>query len=322
MTVSIVIPVYNVEKYLNKCINTVINQSFKDLEILLVDDGSTDNSGKICDEFALTDNRIKVIHKANGGLSDARNVGIENATSEWITFIDSDDYVSEDYVEYLFQLVNQYNADISIATFTYVTNNKKIEKSTGSVYVMNTETALKRMLMNDGFDMGAWGKMYRTKYFIDIKYPVGKLFEDSGTTYKLVDKATKIVFGSKPIYFYINRDDSIVNSTFNPRKLDLIEMNLEMMDFIKQFYPEIESAAKRRVLWAYFSTLNQVVSSKNKKTISQFAPPLVKYIKENKYFFKNCKELPKRDRIAFFILDKFGLRVYSYSWNIYLKMTK
>lgn len=322
MKVSVIVPVYNVQGYLKKCIESIINQTYTNLEIILVNDGSTDKSGQICDEFAEKDLRIKVCHKVNGGLSDARNRGIDMATSEWITFIDSDDYVASDYIEYLFKLIQDYDGDIAIATFKYVTNQKEIDHANGEVVAMSKEVALERMLLNDGFDMGAWAKMYRTEYFKNIRYPVGKLFEDSGTTYKLIDQANKIIFGSKAIYYYINRVDSIVNGSFNPRKFDLIEMNEEMNEFIEKKYPNLTYASKRRLIWAYFSTLNQVLASDNKKIISKYAPLLVEYIKGQKEFIKTMDKLPKRDLVAFYLLDICGLKIYSLCWNIYLKLTK
>lgn len=322
MKVSVVVPVYNVQDYLKKCVESIINQSHRDLEIILVDDGSTDISGQMCDDFAKHDSRIKVIHKINGGLSDARNKGIALATSEWITFIDSDDYVTTDYIEYLLNLVLENNSDISIATFKYVTRNKQIDKATGEISKMSKDDALERMLLNDGFDMGAWAKLYRTEYFNDIKYPVGKLYEDSGTTYKLIDKASSVVFGSKSIYFYINRSDSIVNSSFNPKKLDLIEMNQEMYIFIRKKYSHLTYAAERRLLWAYFSTLNQIIATKDKIIIDKYGKNIVKYIKMQGKTIKGNKSLPKRDKWAFYLLNNGGLSIYTICWNIYLKIIK
>ena len=139
MTISIVIPVYNVQDYIKKCLDSILSQTFSDLEIILVDDGSTDLSGRICDYYSENDKRIKVIHTANGGQSEARNVGIKNATSEWITFIDSDDYVSSDYIEYLYNLIQVHNADISIASFTYITPKKIIKHGNGEVALMDVQ---------------------------------------------------------------------------------------------------------------------------------------------------------------------------------------
>lgn len=322
MTISIVIPVYNVQDYIKKCLDTILSQTFSDLEIILVDDGSTDLSGRICDYYSENDKRIKVIHTANGGQSEARNVGIKNATSEWITFIDSDDYVSSDYIEYLYNLIQVHNADISIASFTYITPKKIIKHGNGEVALMDAKTAIRRMLLNEGFDMGVWGKMYRTEYFNKYKFVSGKLFEDSLITYQIFSEASTIVFGAKDIYFYVNRKNSTVNGTFNIKKFDLIEMNEEASKFIKHKFPDLSSEAHRRMIWAYFSTLNQVLSSTNEHDIDLYAPQLVAYLLKQDKFIKRNTFIPKRDKIAFFILKNFGLKTYRNVWNLYLKMTR
>lgn len=300
---------------MNKCITSVIEQTYKDLEIILVNDGSTDKSGEICDKFLDLDERIKVIHKANGGVSDARNRGILEATGQWITFVDSDDFVSIDYVEYLLNLIEKFDADISIATYTYVTEKKQISRSTGEVSLLDTETTLKRMLLDDGFDMDPWVKMYRADFFKKVKFPVGKLFEDSYTTYRIVAQATRIAFGSKAIYFYVNRSDSIVNQIFNPQKFDLIEMNQETKSFIESDYPSLLSEANRRLIWAYFSTLNQVLNSNNKDVIDEHSPQLVEYIISQNKFIKTDSCVPKRDKIAFYLLKYLGIRGYRFFGN-------
>lgn len=322
MKVSIVLPVYNVQDYLEKCVDSIRKQTYKDLEIILVNDGSTDNSGRICDELAKQDSRIRVIHQANGGVSVARNTGVKHATAEWLTFIDSDDYVTSDYIKYLLDLATEHQADISIGAYTYIIDSREKNRATGEVAVMTKERALERMLLDDGFDMGPWGKMYRTSLFEGIEYPVGKIYEDSATTYKLIDQATRVVYGSKSIYYYIHHATSIVNVTFNPKKMDMIDVTKEMYQFVVQNYPALTYAAKRRLLWAYFSTLNQVVMANDAKVIQQYAPELVAYINSQKAFFKTTKQIPKRDRIAFFILNNFGLNVYAKCWKIYLKLAK
>lgn len=322
MIISVVVPVYNVEAYLGKCINSIIKQSYKELDIILINDGSTDNSGEICENYKKIDSRISVINKENGGQSDARNVGIKNAKGEFITFIDSDDYITTNYISSLFGLLKQYNADISIVSYYYVTSKRKIDNSTGEVSVMDSKIAIRRMLLDDGFDMGPWAKMYRTDYFKKINFPVGKFFEDSLTTYQIFAEADRIVLGSEPLYYYVNRADSTVNEIFNEKKLDLIEMNKSMEVFINNQYPDLSSEAHRRVVWAYFSTLNQVLSSDDDKIIELYAPELVENIFEEENFIRNNNFLPKRDKIAFAILRIFGLKAYKIAWNIYLKVKK
>lgn len=322
MTVSIVVPVYNVENYIEKCVSSIMAQSYKDIEIILVDDGSTDRSSEICEKLKRKDSRIVVLHKKNGGLSDARNLGIEYSKGEWITFIDADDYVANNYVEYLMWLNKKNGTDISIASFTYISNNKKIDHSNGEEIKMGPQEAIKRMLLNDGFDMGAWAKMYRTEFFKKIHFPVGKLFEDSFTTYQIFAESNSISFGSKSIYYYVNRSNSTVNGTFNEKKFDLIEMNKKTELFIKDKFPEIVPEAHRRVIWAYFSTLNQVIMSRNLEVIEKYAGPLVEYILGQRNFILKKEFVPRRDKLGYLALKYLGLKGYIKVWNIYLKITK
>ncbi|MCM6879955.1 glycosyltransferase [Enterococcus faecium] len=321
MKVSIVVPVYNVEKYLRKCVNSLLVQSHSDIEIILVDDGSTDKSGYICDTLALHDSRISVYHKKNSGQSDARNLGLDNANGEWITFVDSDDYVTPDYIEFLLNLAIKNQADISIATYTYITPRRRKDRGTGEMVVMDAETTIKRMLLDDGFDMGVWAKMFRKEFFNEHRFPSGKIFEDSLITYQIVANSSKIAFGSKSIYFYVNREDSTVNRQFTEKKLDLLEMTDQAVDFIIRKYPCLKLYTQRRILWSRFSTLNQIITSKNRKEYKNIALKLKNDILLNKKLVKES-DIPKRDKLAYWILKYLGLSGYRICWNMYLKFTR
>ena len=181
--ISVILPIYNIETYLSKCMESVINQTYDNLEIIMVDDGSTDNSASMCDDFKMVDKRIVVFHKSNGGLSDARNYGIERANGEFITCIDPDDYVDLDYVEYLLCLARKYRTKMSICQHRVVYDNGAI-KENGSKGDENisTENCLQRMLYHDVIDTSAWAKLYYRNLFVTVEYPKGKLFEDIGTT--------------------------------------------------------------------------------------------------------------------------------------------
>lgn len=318
--VSVIIPVYNVEKYLPKCLDTVINQTYKNLEIILVDDGSPDNSGKICDEYAGKDSRIKVIHKENGGLSDARNAGIEVAKGKYITFIDSDDYVDDDYVAYLYDMLLTYKTKISIASHRVISENKKKDRYAhcASICVSSKET-LKKLLYDDYVDTSAWAKMFELTLFKNIKFPVGRLYEDAATIYKLIDKCENICISTKPIYNYCIRKDSISQNSFSERKLDLIKSTEEMTDYIEKKYPDLKHGCERRRMFSYLSTLSQLATSKQKnKKIEQ---KLMAYIKINRKEVLKEKKIPKRDRVALYCTI-FGYDFYKFAWNMYLKLNK
>lgn len=222
--ITVVIPVYNVERYLRKCIDTVCNQTYRNTQIILVDDGSNDGCGIICDEAARKDKRIVVIHKSNGGLSDARNRGIDIARGKYITFIDSDDYISEDYLEYLYGILKKNNAQISICGHIKTKNEQDCtRKNETTEECMSKEKALEEMLYARKFSTSAWGKLYLTELFTDVRYPYGKFSEDMFTTYKVIDKADRIVYGSQICYYYLRRNGSILVSQFSKKHMDVLD---------------------------------------------------------------------------------------------------
>lgn len=243
--ISIIIPVYKVEKYLEKCIQSVINQTYENLQIILVDDGSPDNCGKICDEYAKKDHRIEVIHKSNGGLSDARNKGLEIAKGEYIGFVDSDDYIEADMYEVLYNLLKQYNADVSICNFYTVSQGKiSIKNADNGINEYNRIEILKEILLDRNIQSYAWNKLYKKELFDEIKYPIGKKYEDIGTTFYLLEKCNKVVVTGKSEYYYINRQDSIVNNVTESTITDYIELIIQRYDYIEENIKELSSYNK------------------------------------------------------------------------------
>ena len=249
--ISIVVPVYNVEKYLKKCIDSIINQTYENLEIILVDDGSTDNSKKICDEYILKDNRIKVIHKENGGLSDARNVGVDKAKGEYIVFIDSDDWIDEKMIEILYYIIKKNNSDISICDYFLAYNEEEQnQKEEIQFYQFNNIEALKK-LYDENLNIImtiTCCKLFKKILFSDIKFPKGKIHEDEFTTYKLLYKSKKISYTNEKMYYYRQREDSITHRKFSIKNLDAVDAFEERISFFKNivknkflYYKSVES---------------------------------------------------------------------------------
>lgn len=317
--ISVIIPVYKVENYLDKCVKSVVNQTYKNLEIILVDDGSPDNCPKMCDKWDKKDNRIKVIHKKNGGLSDARNKGIDIAKGDYITFIDSDDYVENNYVEFLYKNLVYNNADISMGKHYIKYPNKTINTGSGKEYILNSHDCFDKLLYGEDFDVSAWAKLYKAELFKNIRYPKNRIFEDSATTYKLIDKANMVVLNSEPIYNYIIREDSITTNSFNEKKMELITSTKEMCEYIEDKYPDLKSGCKRRVIYAYLSTLTQLI--KCKRINKKYKKILMKYIKENRKEVLKDKRIPKRDRLALYA-TYLGINGFSTCWKIYEKRGK
>lgn len=251
--ISVIVPIYKVEQYLRRCVDSILSQTYKNLEIILVDDGSPDDCGRICDIYAEQDTRVRVIHKKNGGLSDARNAGLDIMTGEFVTCIDSDDFVSNWYVENLYTAVQELDCDISTCQFIEYYETDPIPVY-GEVEVANIEKlsrveAYKRMLYQDRFEVSAWGKLYRSSYFNGVRYPFGKLYEDILTTYKLMEQTDRIAVLPCKDYYYFQRNDSIAQSSFHVKKMDGLYQMKELCQLMSEHYPELRAAAECR----YFS---------------------------------------------------------------------
>ena len=233
--ISVIVPVYNVERYIDKCIKSIINQTYKDIEIILVNDGSLDNSGKICDYYAIKDKRIKVIHKKNGGLSDARNTGLDVAKGQYIVFLDSDDWVDKYFLEKLYNLSDKYDADIVCCNFKNVYSENEDLHHSNDIKLYSNMEALNYLYTNDGIKMViAWNKMYKAELFKVNRYPIGKIHEDEFLTPKLIYESKKIVCTEDELIYYRQTDNSITNSKFNKKRLDAIEALVNRRDFFKK----------------------------------------------------------------------------------------
>lgn len=263
--VSVVVPIYKVERDLRSCIDSIINQTYQNLEIILVDDGSPDCCGEIIDEYALIDKRVKTIHKENGGLSDARNKGMEYVTGEYITFVDSDDKLELHFTERLMKLMYSHHAEVAVcknSVFTYdnckISQNreKKVETK-----LLSGIDACSNMLYQKDFDVSAWGKIYSISLFNNVKYPKGLIHEDIPTTYKVIAKAENVVYTSEELYCYQIRENSIENEKFSLKKMDCITTAQMMLDDIYQRIPELSKAGRSRYFAANMHILAQIDSN-------------------------------------------------------------
>lgn len=289
--ISIILPIYNVENYLHKSIDSVINQTYKNIEIILVDDGSTDNSSKICDEYVSLDPRIKVIHKKNGGLSSARNIGIDNAKGEFIALIDSDDFISINFINELLNLIIKYNVDIAECDIEKVNeiDSKLFQFSDNSTLtnpiILNNYEALTR-IHNDDFSIClrsviASNKLYRKSLFNNIKYPLNKVHEDEFTTYRLFYKSRKVAFSNKKMYAYLQRQNSIMHTKFSIKRLDALEAYDSYLNFFfEQNLYEMQARTCRRYLRLLSIIKTQVKNSdfENKNIIFDILENKFRYI--------------------------------------------
>ena len=286
--ISVIVPIYKVEAYLERCIGSIVNQTYKNLEIILVDDGSPDSCPDICDAWKEKDDRIKVIHKKNGGLSDARNAGMQIMAGTYISYIDSDDWVAND-------------ADICECQFEktagIVKSNK--EQQTDKVTILKKEEALKAVV-EEKINPVVWNKIYKREIVDQLYFEKGKYNEDEFWTYQAVERAEKIVQIEDVGYYYFFREDSIINETYNIRKLDALEARYQRMKYLEK-YPEIYGVAKRQLvfncMYHYQKGLRFLSGSDLKKLKSK-----VKAIYKDISIDKNdIKEYTKKEKIWFSI---------------------
>jgi len=318
--ISVIIPVYNVKRYLKRCLDSVIQQTYQNLEIILIDDGSTDGSGKICQEYRQQDPRIVLIHQTNSGLSAARNRGLDICKGEYLTFIDSDDFVKPDLVEYLYGLTKKHRTKLAICA--HYEQYQKNLKNLGASYAescLSTVDCLEYMLLEKGFTMSACAKLYATKLFKDIRFPVGKLYEDVGTTYKLIMQCPKIAYGPQPKYHYVQRKKSITKSDFTIQNLDLIALTDQMCNDINQAYPELKDVTNERRMHARFSILRQTIHRPLSANLQLEEDLIVRYLKKHRdYIFKNPKAT-LRDKLALSAL-LVGKNCFKLAWAAYTKI--
>lgn len=259
--ISIIVPIYKVDKYLEKCIETIINQTYKNLEIILVDDGSPDNCPQICDEYAKKDKRIVVIHQKNGGLSSARNAGLDIAKGEFIGFVDSDDYIENDMYETLFTAIKENNAQISICRFHIVNENGEFLHDTiktdikEEITILDKYEAMKEMLIDKNIRGYVWTKLFKKECFETLRFPEGKNYEDIAISIKCFENTDKIVYINKKKYYYLQRETSIDHNLSEKNLSDAIEMSYERYRHVKHNYPQIKEyniyAFIHRILCAY-----------------------------------------------------------------------
>lgn len=260
--VSVVVPVYNVCNYVKKCVMSIVGQTYCNLDIILIDDGSTDISGVICDELAKNDGRIRVIHQDNMGLSGARNTGLDLAYGDFIVCVDSDDIIDKTMIEKLVIAINEYDADIAACGTEYCSEKDEYlyEKKNSKIEVLIDQMQMEALIYTEKIQTTAWGKLYKRSLFEGIRYPLGKIHEDVFTTYLLLDRSKKTVVIPEPLYIYRQVQNSIMHQKFNKKSLNGLEGAIQRANFIENKYPKLKSGAYAVVAYTgcklYEKTLN------------------------------------------------------------------
>ncbi|MDE6851318.1 MAG: glycosyltransferase [Lachnospiraceae bacterium] len=260
--ISVIVPVYNVKNYLHRCIDSIINQTYSNLEIILIDDGSTDDSGQICDSYQDIDKRIRVFHKKNGGASSARNLGLDKARGEFIGFVDSDDYIRKDMYESLYSGMKD-DVDIVCCGIVLLFPAKMRRKS--ELYGKAEETvcysrqeALKELLLVRGLDFSPCNKLYRRELFQGIRFPAGKTCEDYPVIYELMKKSRNIVSNGKVRYHYCYREDSISKQQFKIRRMSYVLFTRDIMRDVAENYPKLRKCAEALYIRSVVDTISDI----------------------------------------------------------------
>ncbi len=261
--ISIIVPVYNVELYLKRCVDSILGQTYKDFELILVNDGSPDNCGNICNELALKDSRVKVIHKKNGGLSSARNAGLDMAVGEYVGFVDSDDWITNDMYEHLIGLVDEYDCEIASASYVFSNGESVFNQSKIKINKYTRKEALYFYLF-EGMskriaDYPVWIKLYRRELFNDIKFPLDQLYEDVATNFSLIQKSSTYVKSNKVCYFYFQDSASITRGGFSERDFDVIKVGKQLVNLaLEENDNDILQLAQMKSARSYFSLLTKI----------------------------------------------------------------
>lgn len=285
--ISIVVPVYNCEKYISNCINSILEQSFKDFELILVDDGSSDRSFEICESFAKKDNRVRAIHQPNSGVSRARNRGLDEAKGEYIGFVDGDDCVDKEMYERLYKNLADNNADISICGIVNYfvkkdgTTEKVRQSPVDGFWIFSGEQALKEALQSRLYSVNPVNKLFKRELFDKLRYPEGKISEDAFLIPVVISKAGKVVYDSKPMYYYLRRENSITTSNFSDSGWDVVEAYKNHLNMVSEKFPNLKKVAKFRYLWAYTYVIDKIMLSENSENYLEDFKKAFNFIKKN-----------------------------------------
>ena len=296
--VSIIVPVYNVEEYILKCLKSLSSQKYKNIEVIAVDDGSTDNSGKICDDFK--DERFRIFHKKNGGLSSARNFGIKKAKGEILAFVDSDDFVKEDFIE---KMLERMVDDVDIVVCGYNDEKPKEETLSGRM------ATIRFLTKQENIDLITWNKVYRKSLFLDnnIWFPKGQKHEDTLTTYKVLSKARKVAYLDEALYCYVERGDSIMKTGRIEERLEMRELAAkEAMEYFKND-KDLKQAAEVALLLAKYAYVDLAISGRVEKKYGELA---IRWIKEHKKDFVNNRYMTKKLKIYNLMSTNLGGGLY------------
>lgn len=305
--ISVIVPVYNVEPYLRRCVDSILGQTYENLEVILVDDGSSDGSGAVCDEYEAKDSRVRVIHKENGGLSSARNAGIDASTGEYLSFIDSDDWIEPETYGYMLGLAKKYGVKL-ICAGRYDVDAATGERTVGLCPPREEKVSagelVGRIFLWDNADSAACDKLYHRSLFEGIRYPVGVVCEDVPVTYRVILETDYAAMGNRPVYNYFHRSGSLSKSQVSEKTLHFSRHTAEILPYIRENYPDIEPKA-RYLRVRSLAHLLLVLETKGEKSWERFPEEYQAARKElgrNLGFILKTPYLGKQDKLTDLLL--------------------
>lgn len=305
--ISIIVPVYNVENYINGCIDSILNQEFKNFELILVNDGSTDKSGLICDEYEKKDDRVKVIHQEYKGVSAARNVGINNAKGHYIGFVDSDDYIYKDMYSTLYNLCEQTNSDIGVCKLFREIDGKIINLDDNLIIKeMDNEEAMKELFKGILYRFSLANKLFKKSCFNGVEFPEGRIHEDLSTTYKLFANSAKTVYTNSTGYVYVKRSNSILTKQFYEKRLDAFYGWDEILQFMKYYSNELDEYVNSAFGYGSIDNIFYILNQVNDKVSRE------KYLSKIRIYTKKYnRELMKNSNLS--VKQKFIIKVLNFN---------
>ncbi len=317
--ISIIVPVYKVEEYLSRCVDSILAQTYDNLEIILVDDGSPDYCGSICDTYATMDTRIKVIHKENGGLSSARNAGIEIAKGEYLGFVDSDDWIEPHMYETLLTLAQKHDVKLVCGgryDFSSRTGRKTIGLCPEREEVITGMELLGRTFLWDNCDSAAWDKLYHRSLFEKIRYPLGQISEDVAIFYKLAELVEKVAMCPKPLYNYYHRPGSITTAALSEKTFHFPKHTAVVYDYIQKNHPELETQARYLRVRGLVTAMQAIDlgSSKDQKAYAEIYRESLKELRTHVSFIRQSPYFTQKERRDFTVL---ATGCYRYLRKIY-----
>ncbi|MEF9941988.1 MAG: glycosyltransferase [Lachnospiraceae bacterium] len=278
--ISVIVPVYNVESYIHRCVDSIREQTFSDFEIILVNDGTTDTSDAICDWYAKEDQRIHVVHKENGGLSDARNTGLALATGDYIAFVDSDDYIDRNMLNYLYCNITDSQADVATCGICDVYEDREDRQEELPVFVCNSEKAYECLMQGHTIRGEVCNKLLRRTSIEGLQFPVGKIYEDIFFTADLMRRIHTVCVGTKAMYYYVHREGSITRKSYHSQMKNIIEGYTHNYKVVRRYFPALEKEGECLWLWSRFIVLDRMMLMDNYKEIEGYQE-LILFIKNH-----------------------------------------